>query len=303
MIKIHSPITGRENICLERKIPSEFLIKNYSEQLKIDVGKYFKGVSEIKLYRCLDTGYRFFYPFEILGDAFLYQELSKHVWYYSDWKWEHKIASGFVTDEDKILEIGCARGSFLHHLRRNNLSEAVGIELNSDAAECGRKNGENILEESIQEHAKKRGGFYDIICSFQVAEHIPDVKSFLDSSLVALKKGGKLIFSVPNTTDDSIFLKDNVLNMPPHHMGLWNIVSVANIPLFFNVSLEHICFETPSPQQLLAYRGLIRDTMVKRFGVPGYIYYGINRKFITHNLNIVKNWLPAHTVLVVYKKT
>ena len=84
-----SPITGKDNVLLEKEIPSSFLINEYKKEFGMNVEKFFKNIKTVCLYRCLDTGYRFFTPFTVAGDDTFYQELQKFPWYYMDEKWEH----------------------------------------------------------------------------------------------------------------------------------------------------------------------------------------------------------------------
>ena len=90
----------------------------------------------------------------------------------------------------------------------------------------------------MQKHLVKNPQRYDIICSFQVLEHVTEVGEFIDACLKCLKPGGLLIYAVPNNNP---FLykhdKFNVLNLPPHHAGLWNKISLLNIEKFFDLTV------------------------------------------------------------------
>ena len=102
----------------------------------------------------------------------------------------------------------------------------------------------NIEYKTIQVKAKETFEEFDIVCAFQVLEHIDNVKSFIDSSLQILKKGGKLIIAVP-FNNPYLFRNDilNTLNMPPHHMGLWNKKAFMNMDKFFPMCLEKLIIE------------------------------------------------------------
>ncbi|MBI5713101.1 MAG: hypothetical protein HZC38_06710 [Chloroflexi bacterium] len=138
----------------EKNIRCDWLIANYQQQLGIDVSKYFAGLESIQIYKCLDTGYRFYYPFNVDGDGAFYEALQKFDWYYMDWKWEHQITSEMIKPTDKVLEIGCARGGFLNRVKEMG-AESVGLELNRSAAEAAHARGLTVLDQSIQECARK----------------------------------------------------------------------------------------------------------------------------------------------------
>jgi len=74
--------------------------------------------------------------------------------------------------------------------------------------------------------------------SFSVLEHIADPITFLQCTLKMLKVSGKLIICVPN--NDALINKDkeSPLNLPPHHMGLWNKQSLIFLGKALNIKVE-----------------------------------------------------------------
>lgn len=241
--QIRSPLTNSLNVVLEEAINSEIIINLYQDEYNIDVRKYFEGINTVQIYKCLDTNYRFYYPLYLTGDSKLYEELQKQSWYYGDWKWEHQIASNFMKTNDSILELGCARGAFIDKLQQKGL-RCTGLEFNEDAVRVGQEKGLNILKQSIEEHAQLNPEIYDVVCSFQVLEHISLVKDFVSACLKALKPGGKFIVGVPNN-NPFLFKYDkyHTLNLPPHHLGLWNKSSLENLQKVFPIRVEKLFVE------------------------------------------------------------
>jgi len=231
---------GSKNFRLLKTIPSKTIIDKYKDELNIDVKRFFNNTDNVHLYKDTTTGFSFYYPF-VYGDDAFYRELQKFDWYYSSWKWEHQEAKKFIKKGDSVLEIGCAKGSFLEALGRDGI-QAVGLEINKEAIEYATTNNLNVLNETVEEHAAKHKECYDVVCSFQVMEHVPDVWDAIQGSLSCLKKHGTLIISVPNNNS---YLKriDNVLNYPPHHVGLWNKRSLQNLTRKMNVSKPELYYE------------------------------------------------------------
>lgn len=254
---MQSPITGKDNAILEREIPSSFIIEKYKQESGLDVSHFFRGINAVSIYSCPLTGYRFYHPFNITGDDTFYQALENEPGYYMDSKWEHAVAEKWIKTSDHVLEIGCARGSFLKKARSMGAT-VQGLEMNSSAvAEC-EKSGIPVKKETVEKFAEGKKEMYNVVCSFQVLEHAPEVRSFLDSSLSLLKPGGLLIVSVPN--NDSFVLKDDIaLNMPPHHMGLWNSNSLMKLQDYFDIKIESIQLEP-----LQKYHAGFADTILEK---------------------------------------
>ena len=269
--------------------------------MNIAVSKYFKGIEEIFVYKCLDTGYRFYYPFDINGDSKFYEELEKFPWYYMDWKWEYEMASNIIKSKDKVLEIGCGRGSFLEKMQQKG-ADCTGLELNKNSVLYGQDKKMKILNESIQNHAKNNHERYDVVCSFQVVEHIAKIKEFLQASIDAIKPDGKLIISVPNNYGDSIILKDNLLNMPPHHMGLWDSVSLSNLQNIFPFRLELLEVEPIQKYHFGYYKSLVENYLAKDSDFWDKFFKRKRRFIIDKSIQCLSKYLIGHTILAQYRK-
>ncbi len=259
-----SPITGGEVIRI-KIIETSVLISKYKSKLNIDVNRFFRDIPIISLFECKDTKYKFFYPYTIYGDDRFYEQLQDTKGYYLPWKWEHKTAIEYIKPNDNLLEIGAARGAFLEGLKKHfgNTFNGKGIELNSLAAKTAQDNGLNVKVKFIQEVAKTEPELYDTICFFQVLEHIQDVMPFMQSAIKCLKPKGKIILSVPNNAS---FIRDipmNILNLPPHHMGLWDKESLSNLAKVLNLNLIDFRFESLSPIHVWSYYHV---KMIRIFG-------------------------------------
>jgi len=240
-MRVNSPLTNSNNTSLEKIIYTDKIIEAYRKNHNIDVSTYFIGLETISVYRCFDTDFRFFHPSNIAGDGAFYEHFQQFDWYYMAWKWEHEIALQYIKPGMKVLEIGCAKGSFIEKLSQSGVV-AVGLELNQNAVLVSQNRGLNIFNQTIQDHVMANVAKYDVVCSFQVMEHIVHIREVLQASADVLKKGGKLIVSVPNN-DSFLGLSVNYLNMPPHHMGLWNEEVFKSIAGIFNLKFVEVHFE------------------------------------------------------------
>jgi SAM-dependent methyltransferase len=235
-----SPVDKKSTTIEIDEFSSNLIIEQY-KKIGLNVERFFIGINNVTLRKCSLTNYRYYSPFNCMGDDQFYQELQNlSADYYPKNKWEHKKALKYINKNDKVLEIGCATGYFLECCIQKK-AIATGIELNKKAAAEAISKGLDVKMKLIEDFAKNHQNEFDVICSFQVLEHISDVNSFIKNSLQCLKPGGLFIFGVPNN-NPFIFKHDkfHTLNLPPHHAGLWNKESIENTAKFFHLNTEYI---------------------------------------------------------------
>ncbi len=304
---IKSPLTDSSNVKLIEEITTEYLITNYQKVFQIDVSRFFENLEKVQIYRCLDTHYEFYYPVgNIEGDGKFYEEFQRFEWYYMDWKWEHEVTSGLIEKNDKILEIGSGKGSFVEkmHLKEH---EIIGLELNQDAVQKCQAKNLNVFEQTIQEHVQNHAETYDLVCSFQVMEHISDIKNVLQASVDSLKKGGRLLISVPNNQSFIRIIKDNLLNMPPHHVGLWDKDSLSSLSKIFPLELEKIHYEPLQEYHYYWYRQYWYELILEKTFKNAYWRFRLflDKLIQKYGLSVIKFFahrIHGHTIMASYIK-
>lgn len=289
---------------LKNKIPVRLLVNEYKKQFDMDVSSIFEGLTDVEIYECDATGYRFYYPLNICGDSKFYERLQEYDWYYLPWKWEHQEFSKLIKDHDRILEVGCGQGDFIQNLlKQNNTIQCVGLELNKSAVKTLDRF--EIINERIEDYSVYNKEKYDVVCSFQVVEHIAEVGSFISSQIECLKKGGTLVISVPNNDSFLGSTDQEILNMPPHHMGLWNPSSLKSVADLYGLELVNIICE---PLQENHFNFYFRVSMKKYFG--DFISKVINRLFIITKMTYFVHKrlkrksadITGQCVLAIYRK-
>jgi SAM-dependent methyltransferase len=286
-----SPLTGGETNYI-RSIPSSDIIRWYAPYC--DVHHYFLDIPQVKIYECRDTGYRFYYPYSVAGDGAFYQALAEEKLYYVPWKEEHEVAASYIKTGDIVFEMGCGTGDFLIEMSRRKSIKAFGTEINPTAQATARARGVNF---SPVENA-------DVTCAFQVLEHISDVRSFIHEAIAATKPGGYIIFGVPN--NDSFIDNDptGFLNMPPHHMGLWNESSLRAIASHFSITYLSSHKETLRPYHYRYWYQVKFGDRIKKLGFPGKVInkviYELLFRFI---ISLRAPKIIGHTIIAIYKKS
>jgi SAM-dependent methyltransferase len=257
-LEIISPLTGTKEAKLVDTISSKDIIDLYKAQLGMDVANYFKDTPAVNIYQCIETGYKFYYPESVMGDGKFYEDLQragerKFESYYRKNLFDHQFGASIVGTNDKVLEIGCGTGFFLESLL-DKTDQVTGIELNPYAVSVCKEKGLSVFNELIESHSSHKGEYYDVVCSFQVLEHVYDVRNFIEYSVRTLKPGGKLILSVPN--NEPYFLRYNkyeTLNLPPHHMGLWNKAVFEKLQDQFPLVIKDVIFSDQYNWKVDAY--------------------------------------------------
>jgi len=299
-MSVSSPVTGNKNTNLIQKIPVKTIIEKY-QRIDLDVSRFFQNMQDIEMYQCNDTQYRFYYPYTIFGDDKFYEELQlKESGYYYQGRWEHFQAIDLIKSNETVLEIGCGDGFFLNLLRTKNI-KSVGLELNPKAATEARKKGLEVFTQLLEEHAPKNENAYDIVCSFQVLEHISNPRSYFLNSLKVVKPGGRLIIAVPNN-NPYIFKHDilHTLNLPPHHSGLWNRESFENIPKFFPIALSSINIE-PLSEYKEWFQVQLKYLRGKR-SFWGSLLSIVPRPFYKFALRLFRNSIEGRNIIAVFTK-
>jgi 2-polyprenyl-3-methyl-5-hydroxy-6-metoxy-1,4-benzoquinol methylase len=296
-----SPLTNSRNIKLKRVIDTNTIIAAYQKSYDIDVKRFFKDLDKVSLYQCLDTFYEFYFPFNVIGDSSFYEHFIRYDWYYMNWKWEHETSIRLIKSSDNVLEIGCGKGSFVEALTKTNIN-CAGLELNQVVRNICKEKGLKIIEETIQQHAEKNTALYDVICSFQVIEHIPDIRGFLKGSIDMLKQDGKLLISVPNNNSFLGLDENNILNWPPHHMGLWDERTLRKLEDIFRIRLDKIHIEPLQSYHFQYYINVISFHIEQKYKYIGKICNRLAKSLLIKFVHRYPDKIKGFTMLGEFTK-
>lgn len=205
-------------------ISAEYIRKAYAA-LGVDVERFLDGLERFELHDG-PHGLKVWSPV-VAGDGKFYEQLSAHSWYYSKNKDEFEVARKFIG-KSNVLEVGCGSGYFADG---SLFDSYIGLELNHAAAREARGKGHRVEECLLSEYADQNPGTVDVVCSFQVLEHMTDPADYFSSARKLLRPGGKLVTSVP--AEDSFVgaCISNVLNAPPHHLTRWTDHALKTFPI------------------------------------------------------------------------
>jgi 2-polyprenyl-3-methyl-5-hydroxy-6-metoxy-1,4-benzoquinol methylase len=126
----------------------------------------------------------------------------------------------------KILDVGCGDGHFLAVAARRGW-KVFGTEFTDEAVEAGLKNGAQVFKGRIQDFNLTEE--FDVITSFEVLEHIHDLRSHTARIHQLLRKGGLFYFTTPNINA----LSRRILG------GKWTIIEYPEHLSYYTVKTIH----------------------------------------------------------------
>jgi SAM-dependent methyltransferase len=162
--------------------------------------------------------------------------------------------------------------------------------------------GLQVFNQLIDAHLQTHANHYDLICSFQVVEHIAELKDFFADSIACLKPGGLYAISVPN---NACYLfsndPDHTLNLPPHHINLWEEQSLRNIAPMFGLSVLAVHKEPANKLNYGNYYEVFLRNTLKLKGESLELVYKITRPIVKLAMRLLPPKYGA-CITVIYQK-
>jgi len=124
-----------------------------------------------------------------------------------------------------IGDIGAGFGIFLKELEKLwPTTKLVAIDPSMEMAEICRQKNLETIQTSLEEMPQKWNNQFDLLCMFELLEHLHNPRYFLKEVRKRLKKGGCLLITAPNGQgfDIQILWEKSKNIFPPHHLNLFN---------------------------------------------------------------------------------
>lgn len=98
----------------------------------------------------------------------------------------------------KLMDVGCGNGETLRNLRPYGW-DLYGVDIDAKAVRSARRKGlHHVYKGDYSYLSKFPDGYFDVIRSYHVIEHLDDPKRFIEISYRKLKTGGEFICGTPN---------------------------------------------------------------------------------------------------------
>ena len=268
------PICSKEDAHLlwranSKQAAQHFILKEkYPERysdLVLHIEKLW-GQSTCGVVQCDQCGFCYSYPY-VAGDKTFYGLAYTRLGY-PKWKWEFQITYDVLRDNlpanAKLIEIGAGDGAFIKRIAKEILpKENIFC---TEFSEYGRdqieKFGVNCTFKDVRDlSGLELEGFADVVCLFQVLEHMDRLDVLFEKLIFLLKPGGSIFIAVPNQNRIRFNeLNGALLDMPPNHIGRWNKESFKAIGKKHNLSIVDYKIEDSdllsTVKQFIIYRFL-----------------------------------------------
>ncbi len=117
------------------------------------------------------------------------------------------------------------------------MASATGLELNREAI-AATVTDFPVLARPLDAFAGAQPGTFDVVCAFQVLEHVSEPGAFLRQCLQALRPGGLLIVSTPNAAAPVFRHRQDPFDMPPHHLNHFDAASYRRVAQVLGLELQ-----------------------------------------------------------------
>lgn len=307
------PACGATTTHVSDSIPADKLAQSYRSK-GIDAGRYLDGHARVSLLQCEACKLGFFIP-ACAGDAGFYEQLQTQDWYYQDDKPEYGFAKDLVAPGSAVLEVGCGKGAFRAFLPAS--VRYTGLEFNDAAVRKARAAGLDVIRQPVEDHVAS-GRSYDVVCSFQVLEHVTEPGKFFHACAGALRPGGRVIIAVPAEDSFLAIAANSPLNMPPHHLTRWSDEALSNLARAEGLEQVKIWHEPVADfhkdwhDNTLAMHALSRTGLIKYRLIDDSLRYrmlhrlvGVRRirDYLARRVRHAAPWLDAgHTVVMVAQR-
>lgn len=264
-MSINCPLCGNtRNLRKTEEVQLRDIRRIYSRRLGVQIGDY--DAETVEYWHCGSCDLRFFIG-GVVGDGAFYEELQKFDWYYLEDKAEFHTALKYMpAGAVNMVEIGCGAGRFARHLPAG--VRYVGLEFNDRAVSEAKTAGVDVRKVPVEVFAEANPESADLVCSFQVLEHVEDPAGFLKAAVGLLRTEGRLVISVP--AEDSFLANEinSVLNMPPHHQSRWSDVALSNVA---GVTGTHLLKMLHEPLEAINVDGFAKAEVLRRLrGFSGW---------------------------------
>lgn len=239
------PITGAPPVRRIQTLSKSLVRDIWRFGQGVDVSALLKDVGGFSLYES-PTGLVYFDPM-VVGDGAFYSsyyakwDVHDALTFRSDTRVDYVHTAKHVPAGAKVLDIGCGPGVFRRHLPH---AHYTGLD-----PYAGPDVDDVVIRETLEEHAAKNPGAYDVVCAFHVIEHVADPRRHAELMAQLVRPGGLVVLAGPLYPSPLTEIPNLPLNMPPHHVTWWNPRAFSALAEKLGLEVVEATTTPPSPHQ------------------------------------------------------
>jgi len=271
--EVHCPVCLSRNAHLlweatSRQAAQHYVLKERHPQRYSELVAHIESLWEAPtcaVVQCDACGFCHSDPY-VAGDERFYRLAYGRPGSYPTWRWEFQVTRSvlttFATPGHRLLEVGAGDGAFVRGFVDGILpkTRTLCTEFSEQGRHQIREFGVECLAQDVRDMSDASFGHrFDIVCMFQVLEHMDRLDDLFEKLRWLMKKGGSLFISVPNPRRIEFNeLNGALLDMPPNHIGRWNRECFEMISERYGFSVEDHRIEEFDPAamrtQFIKYR-------------------------------------------------
>jgi len=129
----------------------------------------------------------------------------------------------------RVLDVGCATGSFLAFLRQRGW-ETTGVEINEIQAEYGRRERKLDVRKKPLEEIHFPDGYFNVVIASHLIEHLNNPSSFVAEVYRILASGGRFFVTTPNIAGfQARFFKNRWRSAIFDHLYLFSVKTLTRL--------------------------------------------------------------------------
>lgn len=202
------------------------------QQLKVYIETLWHD-DRCRFVQCRKCSFCFASPY-VAADKRLYELVYDNAAVYHGWKWEYQVTlealfgmtscrrlTGF-----RLLEMGAGDGAFVKSIcpRLVPKNDVLCTEYSYYGRNEIARYGIACLSSDVWDmDAAEYAGSFDVVCMFQVLEHLDHLDAFFECLTTLTKRQAHLFIAVPNAKHREFYDRHGFIeDIPPTHIGRWN---------------------------------------------------------------------------------
>lgn len=143
-------------------------------------------------------------------------------------------------EEKRVLDIGCATGLLLNHLKMEGW-ECKGVEICASSAKYAREKFSLYIEERVLEEVRFADNYFSVVHLAHLIEHVKEPLNTLKEIYRILRPGGIMVLTTPNVASLGFYIHGrNWRSAIDQHLYLFSKTTIKRAAKEVGFSVEKI---------------------------------------------------------------